>query len=134
MNISGQLDAKCKVCCCIFTWSMSRFPFHDAEIVGSCSECFNKESHDIYNDNVVQNFNSKIPVVFARIVFDKGTYHFESPKGKFLKKSQVVRLMYWGKQIPIMVKKYKRKKKVGSKWQEKEKTLMKICGKEHLQQ
>ena len=95
MSISGSLEARCKVCCCVFSWSMDNFPFIDAVIVGTCDDCFHKKTHEIYHENFVNEYGC--PEVVGRIVFDKGTHHFESVDGKFLKKSQVARLMYWSK-------------------------------------
>jgi len=110
MSTSGSLEARCKVCGCVFSWSMGNLPFIDAEIVGTCSECFDKIDHNVFHENII-NENS-CPVIVARIVFDKGTHHFESVDGKFLKKSQVARLMYWGKQPVELVKKHKRKSRL----------------------
>ena len=95
MSISGSLEAKCKVCGTVFSWSMNNFPFIDAEIVGTCSECFEKKNHNVYHENILNENNC--PEIIGKIVFDKGTHHFESVDGKFLKKSQIARLMYWVK-------------------------------------
>ena len=103
MSISGGLEAKCKVCGCVFNWSMGNFPFIDAEIVGTCDDCFNKKNHDIFHENIVNE--NDCPEVVGRIMFDKGTHHFEDTDGKFLKKAAIARLMYWGKKPYVKVKK-----------------------------
>jgi len=51
--ISGQVVARCKVCNCRFVWSLDNLPFIDSEIIGTCSKCLNKESHDCYDEFMV---------------------------------------------------------------------------------
>lgn len=109
MGISGSLDARCKVCSCVFSWSMDNQPFIDAEVVGTCGDCFDQKDHEIYHENILNE--NDCPVIVGKIVFDKGTHHFESVDGKFLKKSQVARLMYWNEQPSELIKKHKRKSK-----------------------
>lgn len=85
MGISGCLEAKCKVCGCVFSWHLDSFPFVDAEIIGTCDKCFNKEDHDVYNENFVED-ETDMPVIECRIIFDKdGNYKFIPKSGGVLK-------------------------------------------------
>jgi len=48
--LSGSFVAKCKECNCEFIWTIDSAPFVDTELVGTCSKCINKESHDCYSE------------------------------------------------------------------------------------
>lgn len=50
MTISGSLVAHCKICKCSFSAHMDNIPFVDAEVVGTCHDCFNKKSHVCRNE------------------------------------------------------------------------------------
>jgi hypothetical protein len=52
--MSGSTVAKCKKCDCVYTWSLDSFPFTDAEIVGTCDNCFNKIKHKCENELTVE--------------------------------------------------------------------------------
>ena len=49
-TISGSIEAKCKICGSRFVWHMGNFPFTDAEIIGTCDECFDKKDHEVIDE------------------------------------------------------------------------------------
>jgi len=49
-TISGTVIAKCKECQCRFIWSLRNWPFMNAEIVGTCNNCYNKKTHDCFDE------------------------------------------------------------------------------------
>lgn len=50
MVMSGQVEARCKECNCRFVWSLDNFPFPDSMIIGTCDKCFDKITHDCYDE------------------------------------------------------------------------------------
>ncbi len=70
MGMSGSVEARCKVCGTTYNWHINLFPFMDAEIVGTCDDCFERKDHDIYNENIVDD-SGHIPVKLGRITFNK---------------------------------------------------------------
>ena len=62
MGISGFLEVRCKECKCRFGWHISdSWPFVDSEIVGTCSHCLYRESHDCVDE--LQDENGVFAVV-----------------------------------------------------------------------
>lgn len=72
-KISGQVVARCKTCNCRYIWALDPFPFVDAEIVGTCDDCFNKRSHNCLDE--LQLDENECFVTVGRKVFKKGEEH-----------------------------------------------------------
>jgi len=66
MGISGCIPATCKICGSRYVWHMDNFPFTDAEIIGTCSECFEKTDHDI-----IDEYQGDYGEVIGRKTFNK---------------------------------------------------------------
>jgi hypothetical protein len=50
MGISGQVEAKCKICKCRFGHHIDSWLFIDEEVIGTCQKCFDKISHDCIDE------------------------------------------------------------------------------------
>lgn len=57
-TISGCISATCKECGNKYIWHMNNFPFVDAEIIGTCDDCFEKVDHDVVDE--FQGVNGKV--------------------------------------------------------------------------
>jgi hypothetical protein len=74
--VSGNLKATCKVCGSIFYPNVDHWIFVDAEMVGTCDDCFGAKDHDIIDEGrVVEDDRGFEQVaVLGRIIFKDREY------------------------------------------------------------